>query len=334
LRIRYVLKRLAVLLLVLWTAATLNFLVPRLSGRNPVLEKILSMTAGGGAYAMGINEMADAWEKRFGLDQPLWKQYVAYLSDIAHLDFGYSLAQFPKRVSDQIAEALPWTLGLVGTSTLMSFILGSLLGAVMAWRKSSRLLNLFVPPLIAVSAVPYYILGLVFIYLFAVRFKIFPLYGGHTIGSIPSHSLSWYIDIAYHSILPALSIVFASIGNWALAMRGMMTTIGGEDYMVLAEAKGLKQRRIFWRYGVRNTLLPQATNLAVSLSLVVSGSVLVEKVFSYPGIGGLLFTSVVYSDYNTISGIVFLMILAIGLATLVLDLTYPLLDPRITYGGG
>jgi peptide/nickel transport system permease protein len=166
-----------------------------------------------------------------------------------------------------------------------------------------------------------------------VRFKIFPLFGGHSVGAIPSRSLSWYLDILHHSILPAVSIAIASIGNWALAMRGMMTTISGEDYMVMAEAKGLKERRMFWQYAVRNTLLPQATNLAVSLSLAVSGSVLVEKVFAYPGIGGLLFTSVVFSDYNTIYGIVFLMILAIGLSTLALDLTYPLLDPRITYEG-
>lgn len=321
------------LLLVLWLAATVNFLVPRLSPRNPIREKILAMSASGGYYVMEVEEMVQAWEKKFGLDQPLWKQYLNYLWDTARLDFGYSFAQFPARVSDQIAHTLPWTIGLIATATIISFVVGSVLGALMAWPKAPRFLNYLVPPSIAVSAVPYYILSLILIYFFAVRLKLFPVHGGHSLGATPTHDLSWYLDIAYHSVLPALSIVIARTGFQALAMRGMMATIAGEDYMVLAEAKGLKNRRIFWRYGVRNALLPQVTNLAVSLGLLVSGSVLVEAVFGYPGVGGLLYSSIVFSDYSTIYGVVFFLILAIGLATFLLDLTYPLLDPRISYEG-
>jgi peptide/nickel transport system permease protein len=331
LRIQYVLKRLVVLFLVLWAAATVNFFVPRLSDRNPVREKILSMAASGGAYAQEIDAMAEAWEKRFGLDQPLWKQYLNYLWDMARLDFGYSLSQFPKRVNEQIGEALPWSIGLVATASIISMIIGSTMGALIAWPKSPKFVNYLVAPLVTFSAVPYYILGLVLIYVFAVRLRIFPIQGGHSIGAIPSRDLSWYLDIAHHAILPALSIIISRIGIQAMTMRGTMTTISGEDYMLLAEAKGLKGKRIFWRYGVRNASLPQVTNLALDLGFVVSGLVLVEIVFSYPGVGGLLLTSITFSDYNTIYGIVFLTILAIGLATLLLDLIYPLLDPRINY---
>ncbi len=250
---------------------------------------------------------------------------------MVRLDFGYSLSQFPKRVNEQIGEALPWSIGLVATASIISMIIGSTMGALIAWPKSPKFVNYLVPPLVTFSAVPYYILGLVLIYFFAVRLRVFPIQGGHSIGAIPSRDLSWYLDIAHHAILPALSIVISRIGIQAMTMRGTMTTISGEDYMVLAEAKGLKGKRIFWRYGVRNASLPQVTNLALDLGFVVSGLVLVEIVFGYPGVGGLLLTSITFSDYNTIYGIVFLTILAIGLATLLLDLTYPLLDPRITY---
>ena len=329
----YFLRRVLLLFLTLWTAATINFFIPKLAPRNPVREKVLQLAQTGGYIEEGIEEMVKAYEEKFGLDQPLWKQYLNYVWDMLHFNLGYSLANYPKTVMELIGESLPWTLGLLSVTVILSFLIGNLLGALIAWPKSPRFLEYLVAPLMTFSAVPYYIFGLVLIYYLAFRAKLFPLGGGYTLGTIPNKSLSFYLDVAYHSILPALSMIIANIGGWALGMRGMMVTVQGEDYMILAEAKGLKPSRIFLRYAVRNALLPQVTSLALSLARVVSGSVLVETVFAYPGIGSLLADAIRQFDYFTIYGIVFMVIVGIGVATLILDLIYPLLDPRIRYEG-
>jgi peptide/nickel transport system permease protein len=281
----------------------------------------------------GLEEMIEAWEAKFGLDQPLWRQYLHYMADLAHLDLGYSLSYFPRKVTDMIGEALPWTIGLMGIGTLVAFTIGTLLGALLAWPKTPKIVGILALPFVVVSAVPYYLLGLVLVYLLGVKAGLFPIFGGHTVGVIPSRSFSWYLDIAYHSVLPLLSLVIAGLGRRILSMRGLMVTILGEDYMVNAEAKGLKDKAIFYHYGIRNALLPQVTNLALQLGFIVSGSVILEKIFAYPGIGSLLADAISKFDYNTIYGIVFLVVLGISLATFMLDLIYPLLDPRVKYEG-
>jgi len=330
-RTTYLIRRLGLLVLVIWTAATLNFFVPKLSPRNPVRERLMEQAQTGGYLEKGLDEMVKAYEAKFGLDQPLWKQYLRYMWDMAHLDLGYSIAFFPKKVLELIGEAMPWTIGLLSVATLIAFTLGSLLGALIAWPRAPRFLQFLVAPFMTLSAIPYYLLGLLLIYFLAFRLHIFPLGGGYAIGTVPGLELSFIADVLHHAALPALSIVLSAVGFWALGMRGMMVTVEGEDYMILAEAKGLKGSRIFLRYAVRNALLPQVTSLALSLGRVVSGSVLVEMVFGYPGIGTLLARSIRYFDYFTIYGIVFIVILAIGLAMLIMDFIYPLLDPRIAY---
>jgi peptide/nickel transport system permease protein len=330
-RPRYVVGRLVQFFVVLWGAATLNFIIPRLAPGDPVRERLIEMANQGGYLQQGIEQMVKAYDQQFGLDQPLWIQYLRYLANVSHLDFGYSLAEYPAKVMPLIAAALPWTIGLLLVSTLMAFSLGTLIGALLAWPGSPKFLQYFVGPLLTLSSIPYYLLGLVLIYLFSIWQKVFPLSGGYTIGVIPSLTLPFVLDIISHSVLPALSIILAGIGFWALGMRGMMVTTEGEDYMVMAEAKGLPGNWIFMRYALRNAILPQFTSLAIALGYVVSGSVLVEVVFGYPGIGTLLYKAITGSDYFVIYGVVFIVILAISLATLLIDLAYPLLDPRITY---
>ena len=185
------------------------------------------------------------------------------------------------------------------------------------------------PPLLALSAIPFFLLGLILVYVIGFTLQLAPLYGGYTAGAIPQWTWSFALDVAYHAILPATAIILGSLGGWALGMRAMMVTTQGEDYVTFAEAKGLSDRTLFVDYGMRNAILPQATALALSLGQLVSGAVLVEIVFGYPGIGTLLFQGIRGSDFFLVQGIVFLIIVAIGLATLILDLTYPLLDPRI-----
>jgi peptide/nickel transport system permease protein len=327
----YVIKRLAAFILIVWAAATINFIIPRLSSANPVRERMLQAVSMGGVSAQPLEEVVKSYEKEFGLDQPLWKQYLRYLRDMVTFDFGVSITSFPTHVSTMILNALPWTLVLITVSTLLAFVIGSIFGALLAWPGAPKAIQALAPPLLTLSAIPYYLLGLILVYIFAFSLKLFPLGGGHEIGATPSWSLNFIEDAVRHSILPALSIVLASMGFWALSMRGMMVTVQGEDYVTLAEAKGLKPRRIFLRYALRNAILPQTTSLALALGQVASGGVLVEVVFGYPGVGTLLFQSIRSFDYTVIYGITFIVIVAIGLATFILDMVLPFLDPRIAY---
>ena len=332
-RLDYVLRRILQLGIMLWGAATLNFLLPRLSPGNPVRERLLNAMAQGGMQQAGVEEMVQAYNQQFGLDKPLWFQYFAYLWNALRLDFGYSIAEYPSRVLPMIMSALPWTIGLLLSATLISFAVGSLLGALIAWPRSPRILQYLVGPMMTLSAIPYYLLGLVMVYLVGVIVPLFPLSGGYAVGSIPRLNLPTIVDIVHHSILPGLSIVLVGIGFWSLSMRGMMVTTSGEDFITFAEAKGLRGWRIFLRYAMRNAILPQVTALAINLGTIVSGLVVVEVVFAYPGIGALLFRAINGLDYFVIYGVLFMTVLAIALATIIIDLLYPILDPRITYRG-
>lgn len=329
--VAYLLRRIGLFVLIAWLAATLNFFLPRLTGQDPVRVKLLQQAQLGGHVQAGIDEMVKEYDRRFGLDRPLWAQYGSFLRDAVRLNFNYSIANYPRTVNDMIAEALPWTVALLGTTTLVSFALGTFLGALLGWPRAPRWMRWLMPPLWALHAIPFFLLGLILIYVFAFRFPVLPMFGGYSAGAFPALTVSFVLDLVRHAILPALSIVLVATGGWALSMRGMMVTTQGEDYVTFAEAKGLRNLTIFVRYCVRNALLPQATGLALALGQIVSGAVLVEVIFGYPGIGTVLFQAIRENDHFLIQGIVFIVIVALGLATLILDAVYPLLDPRISY---
>lgn len=331
-RASYLLKRIGIFLITLYIALTAIFFLPRISGQNPIREKLLEEATRGGYLQAGMEEMVAIYEEKFGMDKPLIVQYWNYMKDIFRLDFGYSIYTYPKRAGDLIAETLPWTLVLGGVATLIGFALGSILGALIAWQKSPGWLQYLFMPLLTLSAVPYYLLGLILLLLFAFKWKFFPLFGGYSVATFPNWgSITYLLDVAHHAVLPAASIVLTNTGFWALGMRGMMVTMQGEDYMMLSEAKGLRSGRIFAKYAIRNALLPQTTALALSLGTIVSNLVLVEVVFSYPGVGGLLVASIIQNDFYVLNAVVFVIIFGIAFGTLALDLIYPLLDPRITY---
>jgi peptide/nickel transport system permease protein len=327
----YVVKRFAFFLIIVWLAATLNFFIPRLSSQNPVRERMIESAVLGGYVNAGMAEMVEEYEQRFGLDQPLWIQYLRYVGDLSRGDFNYSIALFPRTVKEIIAESLPWTIGLLFTTTVLSFILGTLLGAFMGWPRAPAFLQYVLPPLLALHALPYYLFGLVLMYFLAFQTGWFPIFGGYTPGTVPSLTPASILDIIQHAVLPGLSIILVSVGGWALTMRAMVVTIQGEDFITFADAKGLKGSTIFMRYALRNTMLPQATAFALALGQIVAGGVLVEVVFGYPGIGQVLFQAIRQADWFLIQGAVFCIVVTIGLATLLLDLVYPKLDPRITY---
>ncbi len=330
-QVGYVLRRVFQFFVIIWAAATINFFLPRLAPGNPVRDRLVSAASQGGPLQDGIEEMVRSYNTQFGLDQPLPVQYGLYLKHIMTLDFGYSIANYPNTVMHLIRGALPWTMGLLLVSSAIAFVLGTVLGALVTWPKAPRFVKYLMGPAIALSAIPYYLLGLTLIYGLAIAIPLFPLSGGYSIGAIPHFDLPFLFDILRHSLLPGLSVVISSVGFWMLGMRGMMITTKGEDYITFAEAKGLKDRRIFFSYAVRNAMLPQLTNFAINLGTVISGLVIVEVIFAYPGMGSLLYTAITGSDYFLIYGIVYMTVLTIALATLAIDLLYPILDPRISY---
>ncbi|HEV8634015.1 MAG TPA: ABC transporter permease [Chloroflexota bacterium] len=326
----YLVRRLGMFLVTIWLGATVIFIIPRLVPGDPVAAMVSRMQAQAGRVENSA-EMIEAWRARFGLDAPLPMQYLRFLGNSLTLNLGYSLTQFPVKVEEMVAGAIPWTLALLSIATLISFVLGNAVGAMMGWRRTPRLLKSFLPLTLTFTSIPFFMLAILLIYVFGFGLRLFPVSGGYGRGISIGWSWEFIQSGVHHGVLPALAIVIASMGFWALGMRGMMVTNEGEDYMVLAQAKGLSPGRVFLRYGVRNAVLPQVTALALSLGHIVGGSTLVEYLFAYPGMGYLLYTGIVNNDYTLIQGIVFILILTVALAVLIIDLLYPLIDPRISY---
>ena len=285
-----------------------------------------------GRMIEGGEALVQAYEARFGLDQPVHVQYFIYMKNLLlHGDLGESLAYFPAPVSSIILSAVPWSIGLLFVSTLIAFVIGNLLGAIIAWPNVPRGFKYIIYALMPISVIPYYLLALILLFIFSINLDLFPIGGSASVGSVRGWNVETVIDMLKHAVLPSLSIILAVIGFWVLSMRGTMMTVLGDDFLIYAKAKGLKQKTIFMRYAVRNATLPQVTALALDLGKIVSGQVLVEIIFSYPGVGWVLYNALRTADYFVIQGVVLFVIISVALSTLILDLIYPLLDPRIAY---
>jgi peptide/nickel transport system permease protein len=330
LTVGYVLRRLGMFFFTVFLGTTVIFIIPRLAPGDPVAAMVSRMSAQAGSAA-NTAEIIQAWRTRFGLDAPMPIQYLRYLANVSTFQLGPSLSHFPTQVGDLVVRAMPWTLGLLSLATIMSFIGGNVVGALLAWRSTPGMVRALLPVTLTFTSIPPFMLGILLLYLFAFGLKWFPFSGAYNLQTEVKLSWDFVLDVVSHGTLPALAIVFTTMGFWALGMRGMMVTTDGEDYMILARAKGLRPRRVFFNYGVRNAILPQVTALALSLGVVAGGSVIVEYIFTYPGMGYLLYDGIVNGDYNLIQGVVYLLIVGVAFAVLVIDLLYPLLDPRITY---
>lgn len=325
----YVIKRVLMCLLTIWIGATLLFIIPRLAPGDPFGAMAARMSQH--TRIENVEELIAAWRERFGLNDPIHVQYFRYMFNLLRGDLGPSLASFPVPVSALIGRALPWTIGLLSVSTLLSFLIGNTIGALMGWRATPRWLRNILPLSLVFTSIPYFMLALLLIFIFAFKFKWFPYSGGY--GRDVSVGLDWAFirSVIKHAVLPAASIVLTSMGFWALGMRGMMIATDCEDYLVLAKVKGLRPSWIFTRYYVRNAILPQLTGLALSLGGIVGGAALVEVIFAYPGMGYLMYRAISTQDYPLIGGVGFILVVTTALAVLILDLIYPLIDPRITY---
>ena len=331
--LRYLGERLVIFVATIVISITIVFVVPRLVPGDPLGAIAVKLAQVGGN--LGSRELVDEYMRRFGLDKSIPEQYIAYVRQLAQGDLGYSISAFPTRVQDMLAAALPWTIGLLALTTLMSWLLGSLLGALVGWSGGrSRALRALVPVALVLYTTPYYILAIILVFLLAYLWPIFPLNGAYTVGVKPTLSLSFIGDVIYHGMLPALSIILVSLGWWFLSMRSLIVSLKGEDYILWAEAKGLPGQRIFWAYALRNALLPQVTGLALSLGNIVAGALITETIFGYPGVGFLVYTAIKGLDYPVIQGCILLVIIAVATVNFLLDLAYPLIDPRIRYAAG
>jgi peptide/nickel transport system permease protein len=322
---RFALRRLGFFAVTLWAAVSLNFVIPRLMPGNPVQaleaehphlnpQAIHSLTVLlGGGY-----------------QQPLIVQYFEYWKRVLTFNFGISITtSFGTPVTTMVLHALPWTLGLVGMTTIISFAVGTLIGLVSAWRRGSWLDSALPPIFVITSAFPYFWVGLILIYFFAIKLGIFPQEGAYNFLT-DSPALTWHyvVDVFEHAILPALTILITSIGGWILTMRNNVITVMADDYVRTARAKGLKPWRIMWAYAGRNAILPNLTGFAMSLGFVVSGAIVVEYVFNYPGVGSMLLSAVNGLDYPLMQALFLLITVAVLLSVLSADLVTAILDPR------
>ena len=328
----YLLRRFGIFFLTIWVAATIIWLIPRLAPGDPITAMIDRMTRTAG-YVENSDIIIEGWKERFGLNDPLPVQYIRYMGNLVSFDFGYSLAYFPAGVGELIGVALPWTVGLLLLAVTITFFLGNFLGAIMVWQETPRLIKFIIPFGMIFTSIPSILAALFLLYIFAFLLNWFPMLGSYELGLRPELSLEFIGSVIKHGTLPALSIILVSFGYWALGMRGMMITVEGEDYMQLARAKGLRPFYVLYRYMVRNAILPQITAFAITIGTLVSGQILVEYIFAYRGMGTLIYNAIVNQDFAVIQGTSYILILMTALAVLILDLIYPLIDPRISYGG-
>jgi peptide/nickel transport system permease protein len=321
---RFVVRRLAFFVATLWAAVTMNFLIPRLMPGNPALAMM-------SRYRGRLNPSSlHAIEIAFGLDkhQSLLAAYFTYLGNLARGRFGVSLTFFPDAVTRDVLQALPWTLALVGITTILAFALGTLIGVVGAWRRGGVLDSVLPPIFVITSAFPYFWLALIAIWLFAIKLHWLPSSGGYDVRTNVAWSWAFVHDTLVHSILPALTILVTSIGGWILTMRNNMISVLAEDYVRMARAKGLSPWRVMWTYAGRNAILPNLTGFAMSLGFVVSGAILVEFVFNYPGVGWMFLQSVENQDYALMQGLFLMIVVAVLSAILAADIATAFLDPR------
>jgi peptide/nickel transport system permease protein len=329
---RYLIPRLISYVLVIWLGITVVFLIPRLTPNDPVMRMIGEMRARGATLEPGaMDDIIKDLTEMYGLQGSWVDQYWEFWGRLFHGDFGVSFFQFPARVNNLIATAAPWTLGLLLTTTAISWIFGNIIGGLAGYYTRKRWSRTLDAVAMVVRPLPYYVFAFILLLLLAYVVRWFPITGGASLGAVPTFTWDYIKDVLWHSVLPALSLtVLGGAVNFQI-MKLLVQNINAENFVQYAKLGGVTEDRIVSRYIIRNALLPQVTGLALSLGQIFSGALITEIVFSYPGLGTLLFRAIVNGDYNLIMGITILSIVGITTGILILDLTYPLLDPRVRY---
>jgi len=322
----FILRRLGFYVVAAWVALTANFFLPRAMPGNAVqaiMAKFPSLQPSAYKALQALLGVGHAGS--------LWHQYVTYLGDVLTFNFGTDVSQYPSSVSSILGATIPWTLTLVGTATVIAFVLGTALGIMAGWRRGGWLDRLM-PGLMFIQAIPYFFLALVLIEVLAIKTHVFPTGQGYGEGLVPGWNWAFISSAVQHSLLPAFTIVITSVAGWMLQMRNVMITTTGEDYVVAAQAKGLSSRRVIFTYAARNALLPQLQGFGLALGFVVSGAIVMEIVFAYPGIGLLLLNAVTSDDFPMMQAIFLVITFAVLLANLIIDVIIVLVDPRTRAG--
>jgi peptide/nickel transport system permease protein len=331
---RYLIPRFIQYVLVIWLGITIVFFIPRLTPSDPVMKMVGELQARGSTLEPGtMDAIIEDLTEMYGLEGSWLDQYWAFWGRLFHGDMGVSFFQFPARVNELIAVAMPWTLGLLLISTAISWTLGNILGGLAGYysRKGwSRILDAVA---MVIRPLPYYIFAFTLLILFAssLVFRWFPVTGGASLGALPSFSWGYIKDVLWHAALPILSLTLLGAAVNFQIMKLLVQNVNAESFVQYAKLGGVTEDRIVGKYVIRNALLPQITGLALGLGQIFSGALITEIVFGYPGMGMLLYNAIVRGDYNLIMGITIYSIVGITTAILILDLTYPLFDPRVRY---
>jgi peptide/nickel transport system permease protein len=329
---RYVLRRLGQFVVVVFVGVNIAFFVTHSTPIDPIEQTIAAATSFGSTSPEAVAQMRQSLRELYGLQGGLADQYLAFWKRVAIGDFGPSLSAFPTPVTELIARALPWTAGLLVTATAIAWALGNLLGGLAGYYADSRTLRWIGILAMGFHPIPYYIVAFVLLIVFGYLWPVLPISGAYEMNMAQGFDLGFIASVVQHSLLPVSSLVLVGLGGWFMGMRALVSNIVNEDYVVYAELGGVDRRRILASYVMRNALVPQLTGLAMSLGAIFNGAVVTEQVFGYPGIGTLLVSAVHAGDYSLVLGITSVSIVAVSAAVLIIDLLYPLLDPRVKVG--
>jgi peptide/nickel transport system permease protein len=329
----YLIKRILLYILIFFLSVTTFFFVVMLAPGDPITRYIQEMSGRYGYVIASSEQIIQEFKTAFGLDKPIGQRYLAYMRQlIVERNFGPSLVAFPKPAQELIWRALPWSIALLGLSVIFAWVIGVVFGTVVGWKRGTTLDSTVTPVGLVASQIPPYLLALILSMALVYGARLLPAGGAYSAAVRRGFSFRFIGSVLYHAILPSLSLVLVYVSSWMLSQRALVINILGEDYMRFAEAKGLSRGRLMNRYILRNTLLPQATGLALSLGFIVNGFFLIEWIYRYPGIGRLFVSAIRERDYNVLLGSTILVMFFVLAANLIIELLYPLIDPRIRRG--
>jgi peptide/nickel transport system permease protein len=327
----YILPRLIQWVIVIFIGVTVSFIVPRFTPTDPVQSTLNRLLALGGTNPEAVEKLEEILKDLYGLRGSVFEQYLNFWKHLLKGDLGPSLSMFPTPVTQVIKTSLPWTAGLLLVSTLIGWFIGLILGTLAGYFSEQRWTKVLDAFIVCLYPIPYYVMALVLVMLFAYVFPIFPLMGGAGIGVKPSFNWAFISSVIKHGFLPALSLLLVTVGWRYISQRALTSRVVASEYVTYAEAAALPRHKILSSYVLRNALLPQITDLALSLGIIFGGALVTEYVFSYPGIGQVLYTAILQGDFNLMMGITIFSVIGIATAALLVDLIYPLFDPRIRY---
>jgi peptide/nickel transport system permease protein len=328
----YLAKRFGQFAFVVFTGVTLAFLIAHFSPVDPIEQTVSLLTSFGNTDPRAVEMLRQSLRELYGTDGSLLDQYFLFWSRVLRADFGPSLSAFPTPVMTVIGRALPWTVGLLTLATIIAWVVGNTLGALAGYFRNSRFMKLVGVVVMSLQPIPTYITGLTLVIVFGYVWPVLPISGGAQINLEPSWSWAFVQSVIIHGTLPALTLVLVGLGGWFISMRSLVSNIVTDDHVVYAELGGVRSRTIFSQYVARNAMLPQVTGLALTLGHVFGGAVIVEFVFNYPGMGKLLIAGIYAGDYSLVLGVTTIAIIAVATAVFVIDLVYPLIDPRVKLG--